>query len=59
MKSPIWSEKYRPDNWDSFVSQDALREELQAICEGRAPMQHFLFHSPEPGTGKTLSLIHI
>lgn len=53
MKSPIWSEKHRPEAWDDFVSQDALREELQAICEGKAPMQHFLFHSPEPGTGKT------
>jgi len=53
MKSPIWSEKHRPDEWDSFVSQDALRAELQNICEGKAPMQHFLFHSPEPGTGKT------
>lgn len=53
MKSPIWSEKHRPDEWDSFLSQDALRAELQNICEGKAPMQHFLFHSPEPGTGKT------
>jgi DNA polymerase III delta prime subunit len=51
--SPIWSERYRPAFWESFVSQDDLRAELQAIAEGNAPMQHFLFHSPEPGTGKT------
>lgn len=49
----IWAEKYRPQTIEDFVGQSSIREEMQAIIEGKSPMQHFLFYSHEPGTGKT------
>ena len=49
----IWWEKHRPKNLDSFMGQEAIVEEVRLILEGNAPMQHFLFSSTEPGTGKT------
>ena len=49
----IWWEKHRPKSLDDFVGQDDLKAEIALILSGQAPMQHFLFHSPEPGTGKT------
>jgi len=50
----IWSEKHRPQTLDELVGQpDSFIAEMRAILEGDAPMQHFLFCSPEPGTGKT------
>ena len=49
----IWWEKHRPKSLDDFVGQDDLKTEIALILSGQAPMQHFLFHSPEPGTGKT------
>ena len=54
----IWWEKHRPKNLDEFVGQDDIKAEVALILSGQAPMQHFLFHSPEPGTGKT-TLAHI
>tara|TARA_R100001443_G_C3357152_1_gene178218 strand:+ start:1140 stop:2051 length:912 start_codon:yes stop_codon:yes gene_type:complete len=49
----IWAEKYRPKILDEVLSQDSVVSEMRAIVSGDAPMQHFLFHSPEPGSGKT------
>jgi DNA polymerase III delta prime subunit len=54
----IWWEKHRPKSLDEFVGQDDIKAEVALILSGQAPMQHFLFHSPEPGTGKT-TLAHI
>ena len=49
----IWVEKYRPTDLIDIHGQDAIKAEMASIIEGEAPMQHFLFHSPGPGTGKT------
>ena len=49
----IWWEKHRPKELDEFVGQEHIVEEVRLILEGKAPMQHFLFSSVEPGTGKT------
>ena len=49
----IWWEKHRPFSIDAFVGQYDIVEEIRLILEGNAPMQHFLFSSAEPGTGKT------
>jgi len=49
----IWAEKYRPKILDEVLSQDSVVSEMRAVVSGEAPMQHFLFHSPEPGSGKT------
>ena len=51
--SPIWFAKYRPKAWTEVVGQETIVAELQQIARGGAPMNHFLFHSPEAGTGKT------
>ena len=58
LKREIWWEKYRPKSLDEFLGQESVVAEIRPILEGDAPMQHFLFHSPEPGTGKT-TLAHI
>lgn len=49
----IWAEKYRPKTLDEVLSQDSVVSEMRAVVNNEAPMQHFLFHSPEPGSGKT------
>lgn len=49
----IWATKYRPTSLDSFYGQSSIKKEMMNIIRGEAPMQHFIFHSPEPGTGKT------
>jgi len=49
----IWWEKHRPTTLDGFMGQEDIVEEVRLILEGKAPMQHFLFSSSEPGTGKT------
>lgn len=54
----VWAVKHRPAELGEFYGQDHLIDEMRAICEGKAPMQHFIFYSPEAGTGKT-SLAHI
>ena len=54
----IWWEKHRPKNIHDFVGQESIKEEIDLILKGKAPMQHFLFSSAEPGTGKT-TLAHI
>ena len=48
----LWVEKYRPSKLSEIIGQDDILAEFKEICKG-APMQHFLFHSPEAGTGKT------
>jgi len=48
-----WATQYRPTELFQFEGQEALVQEVSAILDGNAPMQHYLFHSVEPGTGKT------
>jgi DNA polymerase III delta prime subunit len=54
----IWATKHRPTDLTGFQGQGHLIDEMEAICGGQAPMQHYIFYSPEAGTGKT-SLAHI
>ncbi len=49
----IWWEIYRPKTLAGFYGQSHMIEEFRAIIEEDAPMQNYLFHSKEPGTGKT------
>ena len=53
----VWAVKHRPNTIDEFVGQQHLIDEFKAIIKG-APMQHYIFYSPEAGTGKT-SLAYI
>ena len=53
----VWAVKHRPSKLDDFAGQQDLAVEMQAILDG-AGMRHFIFYSPEPGTGKT-TLAHI
>ena len=43
---------------EDFVGQKHMVGLMNSIIGGEAPMQHFLFHSREPGTGKT-TMAHI
>ena len=54
----VWATKHRPDTLDDFAGQEHLIDEFTNILDGTTPMQHYLFHSPEPGTGKT-TMAHI
>lgn len=54
----VWATKHRPTGLTQFKGQHHLIEEIKAICEGKAKMQHYIFYSSEAGTGKT-SLAHI
>ena len=49
----IWWEKHRPKTLEGFVGQEEIVDEILSIIHDGAPMQHFLFSSSEPGTGKT------
>ena len=49
----IWWEKHRPALLRNFVGQSHLMAEMEDICYNGVAMQHFIFHSPEAGTGKT------
>ena len=49
----IWATKHRPKKLNEVIGQDEIVNELKVIVSGKAPMQHYLFHSPEAGTGKT------
>lgn len=51
--SSIWWEKHRPTVLRQFVGQSHLMPEFENIIYNNAPMQHFIFNSPEAGTGKT------
>jgi len=52
MAKVVWAEKYRPSSIEDFIGQSHIYDEFASIANGQ-PMQHFLFHSVEPGTGKT------
>ena len=54
----VWAVKHRPNTINEFVGQEHLLAEFKNIIENDAPMQHYIFHSPEAGTGKT-SLAYI
>jgi len=49
----IWWQTYRPATLDEFVGQRHLVAEFEPILKGESPMQNYIFHSREPGTGKT------
>tara|TARA_R100001509_G_scaffold152578_1_gene112925 strand:- start:429 stop:1349 length:921 start_codon:yes stop_codon:yes gene_type:complete len=49
----IWWQTYRPTTLDDFVGQQHLVAEFLPILKGESPMQNYIFHSREPGTGKT------
>lgn len=49
----MWVEKYRPKLIDDVIGQETIVAEMRNILSGNAPMQHFIFYSPEAGTGKT------
>ncbi len=51
--SELWATKYRPRHLDDIVGQSEIVAEMRAIVLGEMPMQHYLYYSPEPGTGKT------
>ncbi len=51
--SEVWATKYRPRYLDDVVGQTEIVAEMRAIVLDEMPMQHYLFYSPEPGTGKT------
>lgn len=53
----VWAVKHRPATINEFVGQQHLIDEFKAIIQG-SPMQHYIFYSPEAGTGKT-SLAYI
>jgi len=56
----VWATKHRPTNLDDFEGQEHILYEMQGIIDGDSSigMQHYIFYSPEPGTGKT-TLAHI
>ena len=52
----VWAVKHRPPTLADMVGQEAIVKEMQGIAQRpdrTATMQHFIFHSREPGTGKT------
>ena len=49
----VWATRHRPNSLTGIVGQDKLVAELMAIVAEDAPMQHYIFYSPEAGTGKT------
>jgi replication factor C small subunit len=52
----IWTEKYRPQNFDDVIGQDKIVDRVEAFVE-KENMPHLLFAGPA-GTGKTsLSLV--
>lgn len=53
LKKNIWWETHRPSTISDFVGNESIRDEVQQILEGKAPMQHFIFNSYGAGTGKT------
>lgn len=54
----VWATKHRPSTLDEFVGQEHMIGEFERIASGSSGMQHYIFYSPEAGTGKT-SLAHI
>lgn len=54
----VWAVKHRPKNLKEFEGQEHLIDEMESIIYGHSSPQHYIFYSPEAGTGKT-SLAHI
>tara|TARA_A100001201_G_scaffold36150_1_gene38121 strand:+ start:3378 stop:4277 length:900 start_codon:yes stop_codon:yes gene_type:complete len=52
MVKSLWVEKHRPLKIEDVVGQDVITSEIRSIVNS-GNMQHFIFYSPEPGTGKT------
>lgn len=52
MVKQLWVERYRPDTIDGVVGQEHITSEIVNVVKNNS-MQHYLFYSPEPGTGKT------
>jgi len=53
MLKTVWSEKHRPSYLSDIAGQDAVIVELQSVVEGQVSPQHYIFYSPQAGTGKT------
>jgi replication factor C small subunit len=57
----VWAVKHRPTTLADMVGQEEILIEMRGIVthqhhhasHGSTLMQHFIFHSREPGTGKT------
>ena len=49
----VWATEFRPSTLGGIVGQDAIVGELMQVVVGEMPMQHYIFYSPEAGTGKT------
>jgi len=49
----VWANDFRPSTLGGIVGQDAIVSELMQVVVGDMPMQHYIFYSPEAGTGKT------
>jgi|TARA_R100000482_G_C5132541_1_gene153228 replication factor C small subunit len=49
----VWAEKHRPTEMQHFRGQDHLKSEMYEIMFNGKEMQHYIFYSREPGTGKT------
>lgn len=55
VSSAIWTEKYRPSEWDHIIGQKHIVERLEAFVNaGRLP--HLLFAGP-PGCGKSTAAL--
>ena len=52
MVKQLWVERYRPQTVDEVKGQDHITSEIRSVIENKS-MQHYIFYSPEPGTGKT------
>ena len=56
MSELLWLDKYRPQNFESIISQKKTVKIIEgAVKDNKIP--HFIFYGP-PGTGKT-SMVHI
>lgn len=51
IKDLVWTEKYRPDNFDDLILDGKLN--IINYLNAPASLPSFLFYSPSPGTGKT------
>ena len=49
----VWANDFRPSTLGGIVGQDAIVSELMQVVLREMPMQHYIFYSPEAGTGKT------
>lgn len=53
MNTDVWATKHRPNTLNKIYGQSNIVNELLQIVIGEMPMQHYIFYSPEAGTGKT------